>query len=84
MKEQINIYRQHIRKPQFQQLAVEDHLRTCEDGKFYMFPSFEIIQENKSLRKSYEDCFIDKFKSFLNKNTSKSPKVAKSSKVAGS
>ena len=47
MKEQINIYRQHMRKPQYQQLAVEDHLRTCEDGKFYMFPSFEIIQENK-------------------------------------
>ena len=55
----ININRQHIRPPQYQQLAVEDDVRTCEDGMFYMCLSFEINQENKSLRKSYEDCFID-------------------------
>ena len=30
----ININRQHIRPPQYQQLAVEDHVRTCEDRKF--------------------------------------------------
>ena len=29
VKERINIYRQHIRQPQYQQLAVEEHLRTC-------------------------------------------------------
>ena len=64
VKEQINIYSQHIRQPQFQQLAVEEHLRTCGDRKFHMFPFFKIIQENKSLRKSYEDYFIDKFNLF--------------------
>ena len=58
---------QHIRQPQYQQLAVEEHLRTCGDRKFHMFPFFKIIQENKSLRKSYEDYFIDKFKPLLNK-----------------
>ena len=57
VKERINIYRQHIRQPQYQQLAVEEHLRTCGYGKFHSFPFFEIIQENKSLRKSYEDYF---------------------------
>ena len=51
-KEQINIYRKHIRQPQYQQLAVEKHLRTRRDGKFHMFPFFKILQENKSLRKS--------------------------------
>ena len=39
------------------------------DGKFHMFPFFKIIQENNSLRKSYEDYFIDKFKPLLNKKT---------------
>ena len=69
MKERINIYRQHIRQPQYQQLAVKEHLRTCGDGKFHMFSFFKIIQENKSLRKSSEDYFIDKFKPLLNKKT---------------
>ena len=68
VKERVNIYRQHIKQPQYQQLAVEEHLRTCGDGKFHMFPVFKILQENKSLRKSYEEYFIDKFKPLLNKS----------------
>ena len=63
VKKQINIYRQHIRQPQYQQLSIEEHLRTCEEGKFHMFPFFKIIQE------SYEDYFIDKFKLLLNRIT---------------
>ena len=69
VKERINIYRQHIRQLQYQQLAVEEHLRIFGDGKFHMFTFFKILQENKSLRKSYEDYFIDKFKPLLNKKT---------------
>ena len=63
VKEWTSIYRQHKRQPQYQQLAVEEHLRIWGDGKFDMFPFFKILQENKSFRKSYEDYFIDKFKS---------------------
>ena len=37
VKERINIYRQHIRQPQYQQLAVEEHLRTCGDGNSICF-----------------------------------------------
>ena len=69
VKERKSIYRQHIRQPQYQQLAVEEHLRTCGDGKFHTVPFFKILQENKSLRKSYEDYFIDKFKLLVNKKT---------------
>ena len=29
VKERKNIYRQHIRQPQYQQLAVQEHLHTC-------------------------------------------------------
>ena len=61
VKERINISRQHLRQPQYLQLAVEEYLRTCGDGKFHMFPFFKITLENKSLKKSYEDYFIDKF-----------------------
>ena len=55
-----------------------EHLHTSGDGKFHVFPFFMILQENKSLRKSYEDYFICKFKPLLNKKTqvAKSPKVA--------
>ena len=67
VKERINIYRKHIRQPKCQQLAVEEHLRTYVDGRFHMFPFSKVIQEYASLRKSYEDYFIDKFKPLLNK-----------------
>ena len=63
--ERVNEYLQS----QYQKQAVEEHLHTCGDGKFYMFPFFKIIQENKSLRKSYGDYFIDRFKRLLNKKT---------------
>ena len=69
VKEQTNIYRQHIKQPQYQQLTVQGYLRACGGGKFYMFPLFKVLQENKSLRKPYEDCCIDKFKPLLNKKT---------------
>ena len=52
VKERINVCRQHERQLQYQQLAVEELLRTCGDGKF---PFLKIIQENKSLKKSYEN-----------------------------
>ena len=52
VKERTRIYREHIRQPQYQQLAAEEHLRTCGVGKSHMFLVFKILQENKSLRKS--------------------------------
>ena len=62
VEDQINIYRHYIRQPQYQQLAVEEHLRTCGDGKLHMFPLFKILQETKSHRKSCDDYFIDRIK----------------------
>ena len=41
MQKRINIYGQHIAQPQYQQLAVEEHLCTCGDGKFHMFSFFQ-------------------------------------------
>ena len=49
VKERLNFYKQQIRQLQYQQLAAEEHLRTCGDGKF---PFFKNLPENKPLRKS--------------------------------
>ena len=65
----MSIYKQHIRQPQYQELSIEEHLRTCGEGKFHMFPFFKILQENESLKKPYEDYFIDKFKPLLDTKT---------------
>ena len=61
-KERLNIYRDYIRQPLYQQLAVQEHLRTCGDGEFHIFSFFKIFQKNKSLRKYYEYYLIDKSK----------------------
>ena len=66
MKEQINIYRVHIRQPQYKQLTGEEHLRTFGDGKLHTFFFFEILQQSKSLKIFHEDYFIDKLKPLLN------------------
>ena len=51
VKEQINIDRQHIKSriEKYQQLLVEEHLRTVETESL-MFSCFKILQENKSLK----------------------------------
>ena len=56
-KERINVYRQHIRQPKYQQLAVEERLHTYGDGDWniHIFPYSKILQDNKSQRKSYDD-----------------------------
>ena len=39
---------------------------SLSSGEFQIFPFFQIKQENKLLRKAYEDYFIDHFKPLLN------------------
>ena len=34
----VQVYQQHIRQPQYQNLKVEEHLRTCGKGTFETFP----------------------------------------------
>ena len=35
--EKVNIYKQHIRQPQYQQLALEERLRNFGDEKFHVY-----------------------------------------------
>ena len=63
----IFVYRQYIRQShKYQQIKVEEHLRLSSSGEFQMFPFLQIKQENKLLRKVYEDYFIVCFKPLLN------------------
>ena len=41
MKEWRNIYKQHIRQPKNQQLAVDENLGACGGGKFNMCAFFQ-------------------------------------------
>ena len=57
------------RQPKYKQFAVEEDSCTYGDGNFHTFPFFKILQENKPIRQSYEDYFINKFKPFVSKKT---------------
>ena len=50
-------------------MAVKGYLRNSGQGKFQMYLFLKILQENNSLRKSYENYFINKVKPLLNKKT---------------
>ena len=67
LKERLSIYRQHIRQPQYQMIKAEGHLRTCGKGIFNIMPFFQVREDNKILRESYEDNFIKRFKPALNR-----------------
>ena len=42
VRDRVRVYRQHIRQPQYQQLKVEEHLRVCGNGEFWVFPLLQI------------------------------------------
>ena len=62
------MYSQHIRQPQYQQLKVEGHLRVCGNGKFQIFPLFQMRSQDTNVRRSYEMRFQQKFNTKLNYN----------------
>ena len=48
LKERLNIYRQHIRQPELQQIDVEGHIRTCDGGNFKIMPFLQFEKTTKS------------------------------------
>ena len=50
-------------------IQAEGHLRTCGKGIFKIMPFFQVREENKILRESYEDNFIKPFKPKLNRKS---------------
>ena len=45
VKQRINIYSQHINQPQYKELVVKEHLHTCGDVKFHLFPFLVFFKE---------------------------------------
>ena len=56
-----------IRQPQYQKLKVEGHLRVCGNGEFQTFSLLQMRSQDRTLRRSYETRFQQKFKTKLNK-----------------
>ena len=44
LRERVVLYRQHIRTKEYQMSLVEEHLRTCGNSKFQIFPFFNPIK----------------------------------------
>ena len=71
IKEVLNICRKHIWQPELHQIDAEDHIRKCGGGNFKTMSLYEIREENKILRKSYETYFIKNLNLHWIKDTSK-------------
>ena len=71
VKEVLNIYRKNIRQPELHHIDAEDHIRICGGGNFKLMSLFEIWEESKILRKSYETYFIENLNLHWIKGTSK-------------
>ena len=62
LRNRVTVYRQHINHPEYQQLKVEEHLRTCGGGNFHIFPFLQLRSEDTDFRKTFEKHFIKKSK----------------------
>ena len=50
LKERLNIYRQHIRQPEYGKIEVKRHLQTCAKKIIEIFPFFKMKENNKIFR----------------------------------
>ena len=66
LRNRVRDYRQHIRLPEYQKLKAEEHLRTCGEGTFKIFPLLQMRSSEIDLRRSYERNFMKKYKTKLN------------------
>ena len=64
----VNVYRQHIKQQQYQQIKTEQHLQNCGKGEFLLFPYLKVKENRKTLRKFYETSFKGKYKMQLNQH----------------
>ena len=66
LRDHVRVYRQHIRQPEYQKLKAEEHLRTCGEGTFKIFPLLHMRSPEIYLLRSYERSFMKKYKTKLN------------------
>ena len=66
LRDQVRVYRQHITQPEYQKLKVEDHLKTCGNGTFKIFPLLQMRSSEINLRRRYKRNFMKKYQTKLN------------------
>ena len=64
----VNVYRQHIKQQQYQQIKTEQHPQNCGKEEFLLFPYLKVKEDRKTLRKSFETSFKGKCKMQLNRH----------------
>ena len=57
-RERVVLYRQYIRTKEYQMSLVEEHLRTCGNSKFQIFPFFKLRLMDKINRETHESTYI--------------------------
>ena len=62
LQDRVRIYRQHIRQPKCQMLKVEEHVGTCGNGQFKIFPFLKMLSKDTELRRAFEERFQLRFK----------------------
>ena len=67
LRERVVLYRQHIRTKEYQMSLVEEHLRTCGNSKFQIFPFFKLRSMDKINRETHESTYIKQLKPALNR-----------------
>ena len=67
IRERVVLYRQHIRTKEYQMSLVEEHLRTCGNSKFQIFPFFKLRSMDKINRETHESIYIKQLKPALNR-----------------
>ena len=67
LKQRLVLYREHIKHKQYQMIEVEEHLRECGKGNFFMFPILQVKQNDTIIRRNLEANLIKKYKPSLNR-----------------
>ena len=60
LRDRIRVYRQHIRQTEYQSFKLEEHLTTCGEDTFEIFPLLRMRSSTIDLRRSYEKKLMKK------------------------
>ena len=66
LSERTRIHRQQIRDPNVRQIPLSNHLETCGNKKFSIFPFHKMYDSSEVRRRIKENNFIEMFKPVLN------------------
>ncbi|XP_062579660.1 uncharacterized protein LOC134241640 [Saccostrea cucullata] len=66
LRARVRVHRQHINSPEYRQIPLSEHLDTCGNKQFTIFPFYKLSSESDIQRREKEKHFIHVFKPRLN------------------